>query len=176
MPSNLLTKSKRNFENELGELRAAARPQLEESQRKLSINEQTSLTTTQAAHVEGDAIGKLVEALKRKPEAEYNLADWNVRAHDAYNRGNFALAAEYWLQAAQSSGARGVEIAQALYNAGVVLGQLSRSEEAIAVYDDVVKRYGDAPEPALREQVAKALFNKGGTLSELNRRRSHRLI
>jgi hypothetical protein len=33
--------------------------------------------------------------------------------------------------------------------------------EELVVYDDVVARYGDAPEPALREQVARALVNKG---------------
>ena len=42
-----------------------------------------------------------------------------------------------------------------------VPGQLGRSEEEIAIYDDVVKRYGEAAEPALREQVARALFGKG---------------
>ena len=39
--------------------------------------------------------------------------------------------------------------------------QLGRSEEAVAVYDQVVARFGEATEPALREQVAKALVNKG---------------
>ncbi len=33
---------------------------------------------------------------------------------------------------------------------GVRLGSLDRPEEAIAVYDDVVARFGQAPEPALR--------------------------
>ena len=46
---------------------------------------------------------------------------------------------------------------------------LDRSEEALGVYDEVVARYGDAPEPALREQVARALVNKGVTLGELDR-------
>jgi tetratricopeptide (TPR) repeat protein len=46
---------------------------------------------------------------------------------------------------------------------------LNRSEEAIAVYDDVVHRFGDATEPVIREQVAGALFNKGVGLGALNR-------
>ncbi len=48
------------------------------------------------------------------------------------------------------------QVAQALFNKDVRLGQLQRSEEEIAVYDEMVKRYGDAPEAALREQVAQA--------------------
>ncbi|MBI5892606.1 MAG: SIR2 family protein, partial [Deltaproteobacteria bacterium] len=58
-------------------------------------------------------------------------------------------------------------VAKALVNKGVTLGSLNRSEEAIAVYDDVVKRFGNAKEPALLERVAKALFNKGFTLGSL---------
>jgi tetratricopeptide (TPR) repeat protein len=44
---------------------------------------------------------------------------------------------------------------------------LGRSEQAIAVYDQVVGDYGADPATALREQVAKALFNKGVTLGQL---------
>ena len=60
------------------------------------------------------------------------------------------------------------------FNLGVVLGALQRFEEEVKVYDEVVERFGDATEPALREQVATALFNKAvrlGTL-EASRRRS----
>ena len=47
------------------------------------------------------------------------------------------------------------------YNTGVVLGVLGRSDEEIDAYDGVVARFGDDTEPAVREQVAKALFNDG---------------
>ena len=58
---------------------------------------------------------------------------------------------------------------RALLIKAVVLGQLNRSKEAIEVYDEVVARFGEAPEPALREQVATALVYKGVTLGQLNR-------
>jgi tetratricopeptide (TPR) repeat protein len=57
----------------------------------------------------------------------------------------------------------------ALFYKGVTLGQLKRSEEEIGVYDELVRRYGGAAEPALREHVAQALVNKGVTLGQLNR-------
>ena len=44
---------------------------------------------------------------------------------------------------------------------------LARAEQAIEDYDDVVERFGAATEPALREQVARALVNKGVTLEQL---------
>ena len=46
---------------------------------------------------------------------------------------------------------------------------MGKPEEAIAVYDALIARFEDASEPALREQVAKALHNKGITLGQLNR-------
>ncbi len=52
---------------------------------------------------------------------------------------------------------------------GVRLGALGRSEEAIAVYDDVVARFGTATELPLRELVASALVNKGFRLGALGR-------
>ncbi len=59
--------------------------------------------------------------------------------------------------------------AMALINKGIVLGQLNRSEEELDTYDQVVARFGEAAEPALREHVAAALINKGIALGQLNR-------
>ncbi|WP_019098334.1 hypothetical protein [Pseudomonas putida] len=50
-------------------------------------------------------------------------------------------------------------------NKGITLGQLDRGEEAIDIFDDIEQRYGQDDSPALREQVAKALLNKGITPS-----------
>ncbi|MDP2999906.1 MAG: SIR2 family protein, partial [Bryobacterales bacterium] len=61
------------------------------------------------------------------------------------------------------------KLAWALLCKGITLGQLNRSEEEIAVYDEVARRFGEATEPALREPVAGALVNKGVRLGELNR-------
>jgi tetratricopeptide (TPR) repeat protein len=46
---------------------------------------------------------------------------------------------------------------------------LGRSDEAIAACEQVERRFGQASELALREQVAIALVNKGVRLSELGR-------
>ncbi|MDZ7305400.1 MAG: SIR2 family protein, partial [candidate division KSB1 bacterium] len=62
-----------------------------------------------------------------------------------------------------------VLLARALLRKGYVLGQLNRSEEALAAYDEVLRRFGEATELPLREQVARALVNKGYRLGQLNR-------
>ncbi|MGH2436453.1 MAG: tetratricopeptide repeat protein, partial [bacterium] len=73
------------------------------------------------------------------------------------------------LKGGRSDPALRERMTEALFNKGLTLGALNRSEEAVSVYDEVVKRFGDATEPAAREQVAKALFNKGVRLGALNR-------
>ena len=62
-----------------------------------------------------------------------------------------------------------VEVARALFDKGIALGQLGKSEDAIKVYDDLVERFGEATEAALREQVARALVNKGFRLGKLGK-------
>ncbi len=51
-----------------------------------------------------------------------------------------------------------------MFNKGITLGQLNRSEEAIAVYDALISQFEPITEFALREQVAKALNGKGFNL------------
>ena len=61
------------------------------------------------------------------------------------------------------------EAARAMFNKGVSLGALNRSEEAIKVYDELIALYKDHSEPQLAEQVARAMFNKGVCLGALKR-------
>ena len=60
--------------------------------------------------------------------------------------------------------------ARALYDKGVIFSQLNRNEEALEVYDEVLRRFGKAGEPALRGRVGWVLLNKGITQGDLNRR------
>ncbi len=153
-------------------LRANAAGQITEQQRQISASQKFMDGTTNEPipSSNSDAITQLVEALKHKPEAEYGFDDWNARALDVYTKKNYPLAAEFWLQAARGGKSNAAQVAQSLFNAGVSLGQTNRLEEAIAVYSDVVSRYGSAPEEALRVLVANALVNKGVVLSQLGRR------
>jgi len=56
-----------------------------------------------------------------------------------------------------------------LFNKGITLSTLNRSEDAIKVYDELLALYKDRPEPQIAEQVAKALVIKGIILGTLNR-------
>ena len=65
------------------------------------------------------------------------------------------------------------QAAQSLFKRAVGLGEDRDApeslEEAVAVYQDLVVRYGDDPDPALRYLAATALLNKGVVLGWLNR-------
>jgi len=66
-----------------------------------------------------------------------------------------------------------VLVARACLYLGSTLGELDRSEEAVAAYDLLLQRFGDAAEPALREHVdtKKPLY-----LFNVNRERSPRYL
>ena len=61
------------------------------------------------------------------------------------------------------------QVTLALLNKGVTLSELGRSDEALAAYDEVVRRVEADRTPAAREQLAVALGNKGTTLGRLGR-------
>jgi len=60
-------------------------------------------------------------------------------------------------------------VARALMNRGITLGQMGRSEEEIAAYDELMRRYGDNPGAVFQLRVATVLVNKGITLVQSKR-------
>ena len=70
-------------------------------------------------------------------------------------------------QRRRNANASAVRTARALIEKGGALRKLERSEEALAAYDEVVRRYGASKAPALREVVAMTLHRKGDLLWEL---------
>ena len=52
---------------------------------------------------------------------------------------------------------------------GAALNVRNRAEDAVAAYDEVIRRFGESEIPAVLEWAAKALVNKGATLGALNR-------
>ena len=144
----------------------------EKISRKLASADKTELadtTLTVFESIEADALEQMDGIARSKPEAEYDYSDWNTRAFNALHKHDLDGAVHYWTAAANVNGATNNQAAQSLFNVGVVLGKGKRHEEAIAVYDELVSRYGNSSEASLREKVAQALHNKGISLSLLNR-------
>lgn len=61
-----------------------------------------------------------------------------------------------------------IKIAKALVFKAMSLAALQRGDEESQIYDEVIKRFGNAVELEVKEEVAGALFNKGITLEQNN--------
>ncbi|WP_374246385.1 tetratricopeptide repeat protein [Zoogloea sp.] len=136
------------------------------------IGERMGKPDSTAAPIPPDLLAALersAAALNRKDEGEYTFDDWKRRGYAAYGEDKKAEAAEAWRKAADMPDAPAEAAAQALFNAGLALGQLGRTDEAIAAYDLVEARYAKDTAPALREAAVRALFNKGYALGQLER-------
>ena len=61
------------------------------------------------------------------------------------------------------------EICDALLLQAFILSELNLSLEELAVYDELLARFGGRTEAGVVERLARAIFNKGATLGQLNR-------
>ncbi|MDD4929207.1 MAG: tetratricopeptide repeat protein [Gallionella sp.] len=113
-------------------------------------------------------VDEMVKELESKPPKEYRFEDWFMLGIQAFESEKYETAADQFSKAAEAA-TESVDQAKALLSKGITLGQMQRNEEEIAVYDEVLRRYGEATETALRERVAKALLNKGFTLGQMQR-------
>jgi tetratricopeptide (TPR) repeat protein len=69
----------------------------------------------------------------------------------------------------QDDSATRSQVARALVDKGIMLDAANRDGDAVNLYDEVLRRFGEPTEPAQRRQVARALGNKGVALCKLNR-------
>jgi hypothetical protein len=110
--------------------------------------------------VEAQALSEAAQATKNKPESQYTYIDWNYRAFDALRKGDKESAVQYWRASASSIPVAPDVKSQALYNAGATLALLNRHDDAISMFDEVVKSFWDSSNPFLERQVAQALNGK----------------
>jgi len=71
-----------------------------------------------------------------------------------------------WLKGTQTAGGPTdpdvrEQVAWALFNKGVTLGGLGRTQEALSTYNELLSRFGESREADVREQVSRAVLNTG---------------
>ena len=109
---------------------------------------------------EEKTVNEMAAQLDAKAPKDYRFSDWLMLGIKAFQENKFEIAEENFGKAVAAA-ENPTDGASALYNKGVTLDQMGKNDEAIAVYDEVVKRYGDAPEAGPCEQVANALNGRG---------------
>ena len=114
-------------------------------------------------------VNEVAKELESKPSKEYSFKDWIMLGVQAFQSKKYEVAAEHFTKAVEV-GTKPIGVAMALMRKGISLGRLNLHKEEIAIYDEIVRRYGEMTEIALREQVAMALMRKGTTLGKLDQR------
>jgi tetratricopeptide (TPR) repeat protein len=151
-----------------------ARDQVDSYSRQILNSADTTIggssTPTDATAV--SAVREASQELKTKPESDFTADDYWTRGLADYSLGHFESALTAFrngaAQAEKNADAKKVH-EQLRLAIGVTLGQMGRSEEAIALYDDIVRSLDGDNEETSREQLAIALVNKAHQLASLNR-------
>lgn len=108
-------------------------------------------------------VKRVNEKLKDKPESSFTSADHYARGVAYFTRTNYQSAIDSfdkaWNHAPRDTDVE--TLASYLLAKGVTLGELGRSEEAIALYDQIDQRFGKDEADGVREQVSSALNGSG---------------
>lgn len=149
------------------------------------IEESTRKAASGAAHIEELLNGTLDKAKKYtapekeefqkashevmdRPPNQYTAKDWRTLAYAAYSDERWDDAATFFGLAVSSPDASEENIARNLVDKAVSLGKLSgRSQDELAVYDEIVRRFSASENDVLREQAAKAIYNSSIVYKEI---------
>jgi tetratricopeptide (TPR) repeat protein len=115
----------------------------------------------------------LNEVLIAKPEKEFTAQEYFARGLFEFSASRFEIALDAFEKALKSLSKEEQDPtthAKYLVAKGRTLGELNLHEEAIELYRVIDQLYSTDPTLAVREQVAKALFNIGWELARLNLR------
>ncbi len=149
--------AKTHKDKSVGEIQAAAAA-VREAQ-EAALKEQ--LTPEQQQVLTGAG-----QKAKDKPESQYDWDDWDDRAFAALAEHDTQEAIRCWEKIIQMTAVPAEEKSRAMFNKGVALGQQSQPEAALAVYGELIQRFGNDTTEDIRERVAAAMLNKGITLGQ----------
>ncbi len=117
-------------------------------------------STISIDQLEAQQLSQLMDAMLAASVGLTDAPDTELQAYDLILRAGALLTDNPTYGTAAE-----LRINSTLFNKGVVLAQLGRWEEAIAAYDELVRRTGGSPLLGLRETAVRALFNKGASLA-----------
>jgi tetratricopeptide (TPR) repeat protein len=114
------------------------------------------------------------EVLNTRTQGElgsiFSTQESEMKEKPRYSRTMLIIAATFAACCVQTgcmtSGQHNLQVASALFNKGVTLGQQGDARGKLKTYDEVVSRFGQDSAPGVREAVAGALYNKGATLGQ----------
>ena len=117
------------------------------------------------------AVNERSDLLKAKPESQFTAEEFFARGLAYFLSKDFSAALSAF-QSAIQLGALNVapdRLAQFLYGKAMTLNELGMPLEAIAVYDEIDKRFSVDATPAVLALVAEGIFNKGTILDKMDK-------
>ena len=111
-------------------------------------------------------VAEASQSLKSKPESEFTAADFFTRGLSHFSNKDFTAALSAFDSAIELSSADTAPDRVALYllAKGITLGRLDKPQDAIAMFEQLDRRFGADTTPAVRKHVAVGLFIKGMSL------------
>ena len=106
---------------------------------------------------------------EHKPESELTADEWENRAYAARAESRKTEALHFFSMVASAADASPIQVARAIKCRALLLTELRRFHEALEAYESLIERFGTSSEPALTEQTAMAMIEKGETLFALHR-------
>jgi len=116
------------------------------------------------------AAGKLAARESRDLLSAMLTAAWRLDDSSAEEIQGYDLTIRLGDSTPKADGYVRERVAMAMVNKGLALAGGNAQKEAVAVFDEVIKRFGKDREPFFRQQVAEAMFNRAYTLDAMGRR------
>lgn len=157
----LEAQAKESFERHVQLVEAGARDAREKIQS--SIDNAVNVPDIDAGSV--SALAEVAKNAKSKPEEEYSFEDLSNLAFNYYSVGDKVGAVKFWDRAAKHPSATVDQIADSLFNLGVMYKQLDQFGKALSIYDSVIERFSESTSHYAREQAAKSMVNKCSILA-----------
>ena len=126
-------------------------------------------TETEPKSLKADSLEQLVDQIKNKPENAYTFEDWNARAFSDYRERKYSIASEYWLRAANASGATVFLVAQSLLNAAMSFREDKKYENSLRVLETLLEKFGGEREGQLFALTRMAMSEKGYVQAQMKR-------
>jgi hypothetical protein len=155
-----------DFRKEIGSLREALRYSIEKMQKEVDPGAEAtmrtiheSITAGKKPDISDDArisLQKESEYLKQMPESLYHSQDWVKLAFAAYVDNKPLLAIEHLKSAASAVDASTSEQAGWLLSIGSIFDMTKQYENALAILDEVINRFGFSKETGVHPQGGQA--------------------
>ena len=156
-------------ESEVSLFKNKAEFTISEIEKKLPENKE--LTNEEKNEIRSD-----IKDIENKQEKNYTFTDWRQKTLFYYINNKYEEALKLVDNMLIFSNNENTKVAESLFFKASIFNKLNKKIEAIEVYDEIVKRFGDSKEDYLLELLAIVLSNKAIVLGKMNMRLEEAII